>query len=321
MAGAGYRLFATGEVLTAAQVNTYLQEQTVMVFASSAARTSALSAVLAEGMMSYLSDTNSVEVYNGSAWISVGSTGDITGVTAGIGISGGGTSGDVTVTNSMATAIDAKGDLIVGTGADTFSRLAVGATNGHSLQVDSTTGTGLKWASAAADKTFTLISTTATTSGSTVTISGLTGDALFIHLTGVSGTNANTTISLRLNGDSGVKYSRVGVYNEAGASYGVNLLGTNRDGLDTGNAVSLSFYSSSSTSGYSGVIQILGAASTTGIKPIIVSGGTNGDGSFNQSQFIGGSVYSGTTPAAITSVSFFLSSGTFDAGSISIYKG
>ena len=53
--------------------------------------------------------------------------GDITAVTAGTGISGGGTSGAVTITNSMATAIDAKGDLIVGTGADTFSRLAAGA--------------------------------------------------------------------------------------------------------------------------------------------------------------------------------------------------
>jgi hypothetical protein len=49
----------------------------------------------------------------------------------------------------MATAIDAKGDLVVGTGADTFSRLAVGGTNGHTLQVDSSTATGLKWAAAA----------------------------------------------------------------------------------------------------------------------------------------------------------------------------
>jgi hypothetical protein len=71
--------------------------------------------------------------------------GDITGVTAGTGISGGGTSGDVTVTNSMATAIDAKGDLIAGTAADTFSRLAVG-TNGQTLVADSTAATGLKWA-------------------------------------------------------------------------------------------------------------------------------------------------------------------------------
>ena len=70
--------------------------------------------------------------------------GDITGVTAGTGISGGGTSGDVTITNSMATAIDAKGDLIAGTGADTFSRLAV-AGNNQILTADSSTGTGLKW--------------------------------------------------------------------------------------------------------------------------------------------------------------------------------
>jgi hypothetical protein len=73
--------------------------------------------------------------------------GDITGVTAGTGISGGGASGDVTITNSMATAIDAKGDLIAGTGADAFSRLAVG-TNGQVLTADSTAATGIKWASA-----------------------------------------------------------------------------------------------------------------------------------------------------------------------------
>ena len=42
MAGAGYKLFNTGDVLTAAQVNTYLQQQTVMVFADATARTAAL---------------------------------------------------------------------------------------------------------------------------------------------------------------------------------------------------------------------------------------------------------------------------------------
>ena len=75
-------------------------------------------------------------------------TGDITGVTAGTGITGGGTSGTVTVTNSMATAIDAKGDLIGGTGADAFSRLAVGANN-TVLTADSAEATGLKWATPA----------------------------------------------------------------------------------------------------------------------------------------------------------------------------
>ena len=78
--------------------------------------------------------------------------GDITGVTAGTGISGGGTSGTVTVTNSMATAIDAKGDLVAGTAADTFARLAVG-TNGQVLTADSAEATGLKWATTASGAT------------------------------------------------------------------------------------------------------------------------------------------------------------------------
>ena len=81
-------------------------------------------------------------------WIAA-NPGDITGVTAGTGISGGGTSGTVTVTNSMATEITAKADLIVGTGNATFDNLPVG-TNGHILTADSTVSpTGLKWAAPA----------------------------------------------------------------------------------------------------------------------------------------------------------------------------
>ena len=81
MAGAGSKLFVVADVLTAAQVNTYLMDQTVMRFADATARTAAFGgageATLAEGMMSYLMDTNSVEVYNGSAWVAIGgSSGD-----------------------------------------------------------------------------------------------------------------------------------------------------------------------------------------------------------------------------------------------------
>ena len=228
MAGAGYKLFVTGDVLTAAQVNTYLQEQTVMRFASAAARTSALTAVLAEGMMSYLVDTNAVEVYDGASWVSVGSTGDITGVTAGTGISGGGTSGDVTVTNSMATAIDAKGDLIVGTGADAFSRLAVGATNGQVLTVDSAEATGLKYATVAAG--YTLISTTTITATSTTTISVSANSysQLVIILDNMFlGTNGEE-INIRFNGDTGSNYKffRVGT---SGTTSDVNANATSSD--------------------------------------------------------------------------------------------
>ena len=75
--------------------------------------------------------------------------GDITGVTAGTGISGGGTSGTVTITNSMATEITAKGDLIVGTGSATFDNLAAGA-NGSTLVADSAATTGLRYSPAPA---------------------------------------------------------------------------------------------------------------------------------------------------------------------------
>jgi hypothetical protein len=51
---------------------------------------------------------------------------DITGVTAGTGITGGGTSGAVTVTNELVTTIDAAGDLLYGTGSDAATRLAIG---------------------------------------------------------------------------------------------------------------------------------------------------------------------------------------------------
>lgn len=81
-------------------------------------------------------------------WIT-NDVGDITAVTAGTGISGGGTSGAVTITNSMATEITAKGDLIVGTGNAAFDNLPAG-TNGHVLTADSTVSpTGLKWAAPA----------------------------------------------------------------------------------------------------------------------------------------------------------------------------
>lgn len=123
MAGAGYKLFNTGDVLTAADVNTYLMQQTTMVFANAAARTTALSGVVAEGMISYLKDTKQVEVYNGTAWIA---------------------SDDPNAIQN--TIVDAKGDLITATGNDVPARLGVGS-DGSTLVADSSQSTGLRWIS------------------------------------------------------------------------------------------------------------------------------------------------------------------------------
>lgn len=72
MAGAGYRNWTAGDIPTATQFDTFLQEQTVMVFADAAARDTALSVPKSEGMVALLLDTNRLTVYTGSVWSTVG---------------------------------------------------------------------------------------------------------------------------------------------------------------------------------------------------------------------------------------------------------
>lgn len=72
MAGAGARLFVSGDTLTAAAVNTYLMDQTIMRFATTTARDAAFGGgtkpTLAEGMFCYIDADNSLYFYTGSAW-------------------------------------------------------------------------------------------------------------------------------------------------------------------------------------------------------------------------------------------------------------
>jgi hypothetical protein len=160
--------------------------------------------------------------------------GDITEVTAGTGISGGGTSGAVTITNSMATAIDAKGDLVAGTAADAFSRLAVGA-NDTVLTADSTAATGLKWA-AAPSPSYTWTAFTPVVKQGSTTFTVDTNSAKFIvigkfvtvyyYTTISTGTGqSNTEIQLYVpttaqisNFNTGTGYGTINAY-DASASY------------------------------------------------------------------------------------------------------
>lgn len=141
--------------------------------------------------------------------------GDITAVTAGTGISGGGTGGDITITNSMATAIDAKGDLIAGTGADTFSRIAVG-TNAFALIADSTTSTGLAWK----QEGLTLITSTAFSGATSVAVDNVftsTYANYVIEIVNTSGSGGAAEIQMRLR-TSGTANSNA-LYQNSGSSF------------------------------------------------------------------------------------------------------
>lgn len=64
------KVFTAGEVLAAADVNSFLMDQAVMTFTDSTARTSAIGTAT-EGMLTYLADTNDLEVFDGSSFVNI----------------------------------------------------------------------------------------------------------------------------------------------------------------------------------------------------------------------------------------------------------
>jgi hypothetical protein len=65
LAGAGFKVFQDGNVLLASEVNTFMAEQMIMVFASAAARDAAILSP-SEGMFAFLKDTDKLTVFKTS---------------------------------------------------------------------------------------------------------------------------------------------------------------------------------------------------------------------------------------------------------------
>jgi hypothetical protein len=242
--------------------------------------------------------------------------GDITGVTAGTGISGGGTSGDVTVTNSMATAIDAKGDLIGGTGADTFARLAVGA-NDTVLTADSTAATGLKWATAAGGgANWSLVNAggTALTGATTITVSGISGaDKILVFIAGgVSSASASSKIGLRLNTDSAANYKASGWKMYGFATWGGDTIQAE---YFSDTEIDLGRMGNNAASDGGGYV-LLSGCNSSGLKIFNSASGFTGY-TDNTAVTQGGYYNSSST---ISSVSLISSVGNFDRGTLFVYK-
>jgi hypothetical protein len=80
VAGLGRKVFVAGDVLTAAQVQGFLQDQTIMVFANATARTTAIPSPT-QGMFAYLTNDSTLYTYDGANWVaftSGGGGGDFT---------------------------------------------------------------------------------------------------------------------------------------------------------------------------------------------------------------------------------------------------
>jgi len=98
----GWKDFASGDVLTAADMDGYVMAQIIAVFADATARDAAITSPQ-EGQHAWLKSDNSLYFYTGSAW-EASPVGDITGVTAGTAMSGGGASGAITVNVDVQSA-------------------------------------------------------------------------------------------------------------------------------------------------------------------------------------------------------------------------
>jgi len=207
------------------------------------------------------------------------------------------------------TIVDAKGDIIAATAADTVSRLAVGA-NDTVLTADSSTATGLKWA-AVASGGMTLISTT-TLTGASVSLTSI--PSTYVHLQLIiqnfKPATDNKFLSARINGDSSANryYSMrldgdvAGALAQAFDSTFFRMSGNNDNSVDTNlSIIDLWNYTNTTTWKFANVQSItVNATTTTSFNP------TNYFGVYNQ---IG----------AITSIDLFPDGGNFTSGTALLY--
>jgi len=182
-----YKTFANGFPLPASDLNNFLMNQSVIVFADSAARTTAIPSPV-EGMLTYLEDTNAYESWNGSAYVGLGSP------------------------------ITTEGDLITGDASGVASRIAIGTAD----QVLTVASGVPVWADAGGgggDSQLTLLASGSIPTGAvTSTISGLSGSDVYyfyfsdISLSGLAGifcylngtTTGKSVTHISSNGSTGM---------------------------------------------------------------------------------------------------------------------
>jgi hypothetical protein len=284
-AGQGFKTFATGDVLSAADVNGYLM-QGVLVFADSAERDAEITSP-EEGQFAYLKDTNVTTYYTGSVWSNLDTTG---------------------MTNPMTTT----GDVIYSSSGSTPARLGLG-TAGQVLQVNSG-ATAPEWATPAAGGTqnWSLLNAGGTAlSGTSTTVSGISGQGtLMIRLVTTSSGSANDYVYLRPNNDTGANYLMNGNYTDFGSS----VLGF---GYSNTGMVGFQLAGMSNAAGATSATAFLYGCNTSGVKPVQFQAGANAGGTSGNTVFNMGGIWSGS--ATVSSITISLGVGSFDSGTVFVY--
>jgi len=273
-AGLGFKDFITGEVLTAADVDGYLM-QGIWVFASATARDAAVTSPQ-EGNFAFLKDTNTTTYYTGSAWTNLDTTGMV---------------------NPMTTT----GDTIYSSSGSTPARLGIG-TAGQVLTVNSG-ATAPEWATPASGGGMTLLATH-TLSGSTSTISGISGsytDLVLICTNGVNSALAGGNIFL--NGDT----TSSNYYTAQ-----INVIGSTLDGATSNNASAFQVGTTSSYNDSTYLYIHIPRYAQTENKMVMLRNLNRGSRIFFSNLLF-------ASTAAITSVGFNVSSGSWSSGTVYVY--
>lgn len=278
--------YTTGQVLTAAQMTTL---QTNDFNQTVSAKTASYTLVASDaGTRITMSNASANTITVNTGLFTAGDTLQITNIGAGV----------LTITAGTATVATA--------GVLTLAQNASGTLYFTSTGVSIFNGSS---ASAASTNTYTLLNAGGTllTAATTITVSFSAVNNLQIWIDDASSANASSTISIRLNSDTGTNYYYAGLINDGGGLISVGSYTTSFTNINQG---------TSAGDTLRGFMHIEGAKTTT-IKPVRYSvfASSPSSGSSNAPTVNG--MYVGTS--AVTSVSIISSTGNFDAGKIYIY--
>lgn len=215
---------------------------------------------------------------------------------------------DINDTNGTINLIKptAKGDIFVGSAANTYTKLSVGTDN-QVLVADSTTATGTKW-STINFGAFTLLSTTTLSGTTTISSINQSYTSLMIFIYGVTNSTGNANFRCAPNGSTNITDQINALTSTISTRIGDYLLPT------CGAASPGQSLYTDSTNSFS--ITIDNYSSTTSRKTFSVAGGYVDTSSTRKAVMGAGLI---NTTSAITSLVFDTSANSLNGGTVLLY--